>query len=692
MYNMLILRNVLLCGVLIFLQFFCKAQAYQDVEFYSKAFTASRYYRIYLPKSYDRDSEKRYPVVYYFHGYGGRYKWDTYTVEDDVFYPENGRKSPPYVMEWSDYVQDHEVIIVTWDGYEPNNHPGRNFREGLTYGGARPYDYDVAHATESKHWGWDYRMYFRDLVHHVDGHFRTIPDRQYRAITGLSMGGQTAYYIAGQSKDLVSAVSAFDPADNIAMQGPKGRQVAIPVLEMFRSLEGLKIRLTMTDGDWLKYNDWKMKRIFQTAYPDNFSFHMATYPDHWAADIPEQLDFHMKNFEIPAPIPVEWNHISPFPSFEVLGYSVAVESNKPPIVLMERLAPDVLKVRCKPFIPDGPILRDDKITIMTPAISKGHETFEIINYNIASDKITRNAITSSESGNLHLSLDGGGHIIGLNNKRAEQKPMLQLATNLDQTYFYYEEGVRNSLDLKLINLGLKTARHVVITATSADPYIDFIDSLILVDEVASGERIDLQKVFDFSIRKYVDTVYISSLNLEISVDGAAMGTRKIFFYPVPQSPYIPEGDIFVLDGRTVKDVPIFRQGPNEVQYVEISGGQGNGNGILESGEEVLLYVKLPQGMAPNDVNTFHRTQLMNHQQNPYMTVETLDYLEKFSQAGATSVATPLTLSEDCPRNQELDLWLKVESLYNDKDDPTSNATIYAQKAYYRKVKLKVNVR
>ena len=168
--------------------------------------------------------------------------------------------------------------------------------------------------------------------------------------------------------------------------------------------------------------------------------------------------------------------------------------------------------------------------------------------------------------------------------------------------------------------------------------------------------------------------------------------RKIFFYPVPRSPYITQSEIIVLDGRTVEEVPIFRQGPNEVNYVAISGGQGNGNGILEPGEEALIYVKLPQGMGPKDVNTFHRTQLMNYQQNPYVHVESLDYLEKFSQAGATSVATPITLSEDCPENQELELWLKVESLYNDKDDPTSNATIYAKKDYYRKVKLKVNVR
>ncbi|MCK5701138.1 MAG: hypothetical protein KAI29_08300, partial [Cyclobacteriaceae bacterium] len=63
---------------------------------------------------------------YYFHGYGGRYKWDGYDLEDDIYYPENGREEPPFVMEWKDYVKNHEVIIVTWDGYEPNLNEGKN--------------------------------------------------------------------------------------------------------------------------------------------------------------------------------------------------------------------------------------------------------------------------------------------------------------------------------------------------------------------------------------------------------------------------------------------------------------------------------------------------------------------------------------------------------------------------------------
>ena len=60
------------------------AQPYRDAYFYSEAFATERWYRIYLPKNYSSAQHLQYPVVYYFHGYGGRYKWDAYALDDDV--------------------------------------------------------------------------------------------------------------------------------------------------------------------------------------------------------------------------------------------------------------------------------------------------------------------------------------------------------------------------------------------------------------------------------------------------------------------------------------------------------------------------------------------------------------------------------------------------------------------------------
>ena len=339
---------------------------YRDVTFRSDAFQTDRQYRIYLPSGYQQHPDARYPVVYYFHGWGGRYKWDNYDLDDDINYPGNGRKEPPFVMEWKDYVENHQVIIVTWDGYEPNLHPGKKFREGIPYGDTSPYDYQRAHHLEDHHWGWDYRVHFRELVAHVDENFRTVDDRDHRAITGLSMGGLTAYYVAGQNKDLVSSVSAFDPADNVPLYGPWGQQVAFPVLEMYRALEGLSVRLTMTDGDWLKYNDWELARIYEAANPAQFEFHVADYPDHWAADIDKQLDFHREQFQKKHRPPENWSHVCPaFPSFSVWDYQVEVQRTQPALTLLEDVSPGHLKVLARQYVPNGPMVPDERITVTT---------------------------------------------------------------------------------------------------------------------------------------------------------------------------------------------------------------------------------------------------------------------------------------------------------------------------------------
>ncbi len=182
---------------------------------------------------------------------------------------------------------------------------------------------------------------------------------------------------------------------------------------------------------------------------------------------------------------------------------------------------------------------------------------------------------------------------------------------------------------------------------------------------------------------------MGTLHFEVKVDGVPNGTQKVLFFTVPASPYLEASeDMIVLDGRTVVHVPVYQPGPNEIQPRAIAGGKGNGNGILEPGEDALVYIRLPQGMAPNDTNTFHRTYLINHLNVPSVNVHRLDYDEKVNQAGATSVAAVVSLSEGSA--DTLDLWFRVESLFNDRDDPISRATIYARQYDYRRAKVSVS--
>ncbi len=665
---------------------------YSDISFYSEAFQTERMYRIYLPKNYQNNQDKRYPVVYYFHGFGGRYKWDSHSVTDDINYPGNGRKEPPLVMEWKTYVKTHDVIIVTWDGYEPNLNPGLRFREGIKYGNCKPYDFIRAHDMgKDKFWGWDYRKYFRDLVKDVDGRFRTIADRDHRAVTGLSMGGLTSLYIAGQCKDLVGAVSTFDPADNLPYYGPKEKQVVFPVLEMYRSLKGLPVRLTMTDGDWLKYNDWEMKRIFDAADLTSFEFHYADYPDHWAGDPYKQLDFHIREFGKKHPVPENWGHVcTAYPSFEAWGYKVKVQREKPALSLLENVSKRNLKVLARTFIPDGPIIQNETVSVLTNNIYAPSEMYRLVKYNLSTQKIKVKNIESTSDGKLNFKLGGGGHLIGINRNGAAKKANLRIVQNHNRDYYYFEEGKPYRLDFTLVNVGNADAKNIKIRAFSNHPYFQLSDSIIHLSSLGAAHALNLKNEFNFKVTNYSDSTFVGTLFFEVSENGAVADTQRVMFFTTPKALEITDkNDIIILDGRTVKDIPIYRQGPNVIGKGDISGGSGNGDGVLNRGEEILVNIRLEKGMAPNDSATYHRTFLLNCFDDPYLKVNRLNYEERLRQASKTHISTVLSIDKNTPPGHVFNLWFKVESLYDDNNDPVSRAAIYAHHYDYRRVRLKV---
>ena len=116
-----------------------------------------REYAVYLPRGYAQNTEKRYPVLYLLHGGGGSHRdW-----------PTQGRLATiaNQLISGSEAV---EMIIVCPEA-------GKDL---MTYFNSP---------------GWLYEDYFfNELIPHIDASYRTIPDKQHRAIAGLSMGGQGA--------------------------------------------------------------------------------------------------------------------------------------------------------------------------------------------------------------------------------------------------------------------------------------------------------------------------------------------------------------------------------------------------------------------------------------------------------------------------------------------------------------------
>ncbi len=133
---------------------------------------ATRSLSVYLPPSYDDGSERRYPVVYVLHGYGG-------SPADMVSVIRPTLESMTRARVVS------EMIMVFVDG---GNRLGGSFYLNSPVIG-------------------DYESYIaKDLVAYVDGRYRTLAHRESRGITGYSMGGWGAMHLSLKFPETFSVV------------------------------------------------------------------------------------------------------------------------------------------------------------------------------------------------------------------------------------------------------------------------------------------------------------------------------------------------------------------------------------------------------------------------------------------------------------------------------------------------------
>jgi S-formylglutathione hydrolase FrmB len=123
-----------------------------------------------IVKPADYTAGKRFPVIYLLHGFSGNYS--------------DWIKKAPAIAELADAYQ---VIIVCPDG----NFAGWYFDSPMNR-------------------EWKYETYVAgELVNYIDKHYATLADKKHRAITGLSMGGHGALFLAFKHQDIFGAAGSM---------------------------------------------------------------------------------------------------------------------------------------------------------------------------------------------------------------------------------------------------------------------------------------------------------------------------------------------------------------------------------------------------------------------------------------------------------------------------------------------------
>ena len=136
---------------------------------------AQRRVYLYLPDSYQKDPERRYPVMYMFDGHY-------------VFFDEDATYGKSWGMKKFMDESKKELIIVAVEC----NHEGNHRLEEYS-----PVNFENATLGKIKGRG---RVYMNWLVNtlkpEIDAKYRTLPDRLNTIICGSSMGGLMALYAA----------------------------------------------------------------------------------------------------------------------------------------------------------------------------------------------------------------------------------------------------------------------------------------------------------------------------------------------------------------------------------------------------------------------------------------------------------------------------------------------------------------
>jgi enterochelin esterase-like enzyme len=161
----------------------------RELPYFSKSNNTMRRCFIYTPPGYDKDTKKRYPVLYLQHGGG----------EDETGWSNQGR---------ANFIMDNLIaegkskpfIIVMDNGSWTNPNQPRPPRQGERPAGTWP---PTGWADGFK------KTLLEDIIPMIDANFRTLADQAHRSMAGLSMGGMETRVIALANPEVFSYVGIF---------------------------------------------------------------------------------------------------------------------------------------------------------------------------------------------------------------------------------------------------------------------------------------------------------------------------------------------------------------------------------------------------------------------------------------------------------------------------------------------------
>ena len=258
------------CSLLFFVLCFSAklfAGSVDTISIYSNSMHKEIKAVVIKPDSYEIKN-KRFPVVYLLHGYDGWYS--NWIIR---------------MPELKNYADTNQVIIVCPDGAKSSWYFDSPVDTAYRY---------ETHIT-------------KEVVGFIDKNYRTIADKKHRAITGLSMGGHGALFLALRHPDVFGAAGSmsggvdlnestrrFDISKRIGDTLTHAREWHdLAVINLIEKYTHTKLKIVFDCGDkdiFIDGNRRLDKKMTALKIPHQYTERTGAHNwDYWRGSIPHQL-------------------------------------------------------------------------------------------------------------------------------------------------------------------------------------------------------------------------------------------------------------------------------------------------------------------------------------------------------------------------------------------------------------------
>ena len=175
----------------------------REIYYWSEVNQAMRHCFVYTPADYEVNKDKRYPVLYLQHGGG----------ENEYGWPQQGRtaqimdnliaegKAVPFII----VMENGSWTMPRPAGGAPAQRPQGQGGRPQGQGGRPQGGFGMP-----ANWADGFaNTLIKDCIPYIDSHFRTIADKEHRAMAGLSMGGMQTKTITVAHPEVFSNLGIF---------------------------------------------------------------------------------------------------------------------------------------------------------------------------------------------------------------------------------------------------------------------------------------------------------------------------------------------------------------------------------------------------------------------------------------------------------------------------------------------------